>query len=135
MSDMAITSLTALIEILSNDEPDVRRNAVLEDWDESVYKEVILSGDVDLVLVCIQNKTVPLWVLEKLCDHNDDRVRLEVASKRRINEDIQMKLASDSVPEVRARLAYNRSVVPRVLQVLREDINELVRSACESRAT
>jgi len=80
-----------------------------------------------------QNKTVPIENLEELSDSPEWRVRHMIASKNKIPESLQKKLAVDSDPLARSALARNRKVRLNVLLILQEDEDEEIRAMAKER--
>lgn len=72
-------------------------------------------------------ETVPVDILEILSTDADPKVRWMVASKNRLPQHLQLRLANDDDESVRHRIACNKKAIEAVLQVLAVDESELVR--------
>ncbi|WP_231587097.1 hypothetical protein, partial [Paenibacillus sp. E194] len=55
----------------------------------------------------VHNKSIPVEIMGILVDDADERVRFNVATKNRLPEHLQLKLAKDSDNSVRQRILYN----------------------------
>ncbi len=79
------------------------------------------------------NKTVPIEILDILSDDTDERVRFMVASKRKLPEYLQMKLAIDPESGVRHCIASNPKATKKVLEVLMDDEWSVIRELASER--
>lgn len=68
-----------------------------------------------------RNKTVPMQVLERLALDVDPRVRVAVAMKNKLSNDLMLTLAKDSDPSVRERIVYNKNASDDALRLLAQD--------------
>ncbi|MGW8727919.1 hypothetical protein ACWGNF_18045 [Streptomyces sp. NPDC055808] len=81
----------------------------------------------------VQNKTVPLAVLETMIDDPDARVRFMVAMKRKLTPDLLERLARDADESIRMRVAQHRNTSRRTLESLLHDPWGEVRAVVERR--
>ncbi|AOZ90797.1 hypothetical protein [Paenibacillus crassostreae] len=81
----------------------------------------------------VQNKTVPNEILEELTNSDEWRVRHMIASKNKITETIQKKLAIDREVLVRSSIARNKKVKLSVLLLLINDEDEEIRNMAKER--
>ncbi|WP_449602149.1 hypothetical protein [Paenibacillus sp. Marseille-Q9583] len=79
------------------------------------------------------NKSIPIEIMEILADDADERVRFNVATKNRLPENLQMKLAKDLDSSVRKRIVYNKKATFRVLTILLNDDDEDIRVVAKNR--
>ncbi|MFD5019771.1 hypothetical protein ACFWMP_12785 [Paenibacillus sp. NPDC058367] len=79
------------------------------------------------------NKSIPIEIMEILADDADERVRFNVATKNRLPESLQMKLAKDLDSSIRKRIVYNKKVTFRVLTILLNDDDEDIRVLAKNR--
>lgn len=127
-----IESAEQFRDLRESDDPCEYRRAAQEEASLEVWLDVI-SRMPDLRCWVAQNKTVPIAILELLADDPDSRVRWMVASKRKLPESLQLKIAADSDPSIRATLARNPKATERVLKILAHDVTLLVRDAVSLR--
>ncbi|WP_235577104.1 HEAT repeat domain-containing protein [Pseudoalteromonas sp. R3] len=79
-----------------------------------------------------QNKTVPYELLESLTDHPDNRGRIMVARKNKLEEPLMLKLAVDTDEAVRMSIARHKKATLKVLTLLLNDIwSEISNKASE----
>ncbi len=76
--------------------------------DEFVWLSVIMSFP-ELLLQVVRNKNIPAEILAILALHTDASLRMEVAAKRKITQDIFSQLAKDVDENVRYTLLNNAS--------------------------
>jgi len=72
-------------------------------------------------------------VLDILSEHPEWRVRSMIASKNKITEDLQMKLALDIEYFVRSSVVRNKKATLKVLEVLINDEDEEIRIIARDR--
>jgi len=104
-------------------------------WEEApiaVWRDVIRKYP-DMHFWVAQNKTVPNEILEELSDSPEWRVRHMIASKNKIPESLQKKLAVDRDPLVRSALVRNRKIRLNALFILQEDEDEEIRAKARER--
>lgn len=114
-------------------DPDEYLRAAHDEAPMEVWLDVVARMP-DMRFWVAQNKTVPIELLVRLAEDPDPRVRGMVACKRKLPEALQLKLAADSDPSIRCGLAHNAKVTPRVLAILMNDDDELVREAANRRS-
>ena len=81
----------------------------------------------------ILNQTVPNAILVLLARDADWRIRAMVASRRTLSLELFEKLAGDSDPDVRLRIACNSATPYHVLLWLLDDDVDAVRFAAKAR--
>ena len=104
-------------------------------WEEApveVWRDVIRKYP-DMHFWVAQNKTVPIEILEELADSPEWRVRHMIASKNKIPESLQKKLATDKNPLVRSALVTNKKVRLGTLYILLNDEDEEIRFKARER--
>jgi hypothetical protein len=111
---------------------DEYNRAAREEAPIGVWREVIRQYPEMRVWVAY-NKTVPIEILELLSDDEDKRVRNQVASRRKLPEYLQMKLASDTEEFVRIRIACNPKATKKVLEMLLHDSSSTVKGKATTR--
>ncbi|ULL14887.1 hypothetical protein DVH26_10795 [Paenibacillus sp. H1-7] len=72
-------------------------------------------------------------IMEILANDADERVRFNVATKNRLPEHLQLKLAKDSDCSVRKRIVYNKKASIQVLTLLLNDEDEDIRTLAKNR--
>lgn len=97
-----------------------------------VWKEIVREYK-DMHFWVAQNKTVPNEILEELTDSQEWRVRHMIASKNKITELMQKKLANDQEALVRGSIVRNKKVKLSVLELLINDDDEEIRSIAKER--
>jgi hypothetical protein len=105
-------------------------------WDvapPAVWEEVIRSHP-QLKRTVTLNKMLDNATLALLAKDGDDRVRLDVAGKRKLSRELFEKLAADPDDSVRARIAGNRKAPEEIVQRLATDPSRLVREAAFRRS-
>ena len=80
-----------------------------------------------------RNRKSPIEVLRKLAKDERALVRSEVASVRRIPEDIQLLLAEDKEYVVRHSLVYNAKATKTTLEVLSRDTEQAISDKAKER--
>ncbi|WP_438448083.1 HEAT repeat domain-containing protein [Gorillibacterium sp. sgz5001074] len=121
-----IHSAEEFVRLRLSDNPDEYLKAAWEEAPLTVWIKVIEQYP-DMRFWVAHNKTVPLGVLEILADDPCWRVRHMVASKNKLPEHIQLKLAKDGDFSVRQRIVYNKKASLSVLQILAQDVDEEIR--------
>ncbi|CAH1232215.1 hypothetical protein PAECIP111891_06976 [Paenibacillus allorhizoplanae] len=121
-----ISSAEEFVRLRLSDNQDEYLRAA---WDEApieVWLEII-DNYPDMRFWVAQNKMVPAEVLEILAEDPSDRVRCMVASKNKLSERLQLKMALDSDSSVRMRIVMNKKATHSVLIILSEDTDEEIR--------
>lgn len=104
-------------------------------WDEApfeVWLQVIETYP-EMREWVAHNKAIPIEIMEILADDADERVRFNVATKNRLPESLQMKLAKDLDSSIRKRIVYNKKATFRVLTILLNDDDEDIRVLAKNR--
>ncbi|WP_217592955.1 hypothetical protein [Cohnella sp. GbtcB17] len=104
-------------------------------WDAATFEvwvEVIEKYP-ELRFWVAQNKTSE--IMEILSDDPSERVRGMIASKNRLPEHLQIKLAKDIDSSVRERIVYNKKISAVVVQLLVQDEDGSIREKARSRLT
>jgi hypothetical protein len=101
-----ISSAEEFVRLRESEQPDEYRRAADEDAPLDVWFEVI-EAHPGMRAWVLQNKAVPLEVLEILARDPDPQVRAIVASKRKLSPELQLELAVDPDENMRNRLASN----------------------------
>lgn len=104
-------------------------------WDEApseVWLEVIKNYP-NMREWVAHNKSIPVEIMEILANDVDERVRFNVATKNRLPEHLQLKLAKDSDCSVRKRIVYNKKATIQVLTLLLNDEDEDIRTLAKNR--
>lgn len=104
-------------------------------WDEAhleVWLEVIEKYP-DMRKWVAHNKTIPVEIMEILADDSDENVRFTIATKNRLPENLQLKLAKDPESSVRNRIVYNKKATLRALRMLVNDEEEDTRALARQR--
>ncbi|WP_225642593.1 hypothetical protein [Streptomyces werraensis] len=129
-----IETADEFVRLCNSSEPQERRRATLEEASVQVWREVVDQYPEERIGV-VQNKTVPLVILEMLIDDPDNRVRFMVAMKRKLSPDLLERLANDVDESIRLRVAQHRNTSRETLESLREDPWSEVRATVEDRLT
>jgi hypothetical protein len=104
-------------------------------WDEApleVWIEVIEKYP-DMREWVAHNKSIAIKIMEILSDDEDDREKFTIASKNRLPEFLQLKLAKDPDSSVRNRIAFNKKATLKSLEVLLNDEDEEIRVQVKKR--
>ncbi|MGG1556083.1 hypothetical protein [Paenibacillus ferrarius] len=121
-----ISSAEEFVRLRLSDNQDEYLRAVWEEAPIEVWLEII-DNYPDMRFCVAQNKMVPSEVLEILAEDPSDRVRFMVASKNKLSELLQLKMALDSDSSVRMRIVMNKKATYSVLIILSEDKSEEIR--------
>lgn len=127
-----ITSAEEFYQLRTSENQEEYLRAV---WDEAsieVWREVIRRYP-DMHFWVTQNKSVPNEILEELIENPEWRVRHMIASKNKISETIQKKLAIDKEVFVRSALVRNKKIRLNVLLMLLDDEDEEIRNKAKIR--
>ncbi|MYT26436.1 hypothetical protein GTW69_40275 [Streptomyces sp. SID7760] len=127
-----IETADEFVRLCNSSDPSERRRAAFEEAPTQVWMEVIDRYPEERVAV-VQNKTVPLAVLEVMIDDPDTRVRFMVAMKRKLSPDLLERLARDVDESIRLRVVQHRNTSRETLESLRRDPWSEVRAAVEDR--
>lgn len=104
-------------------------------WDEApleVWIEVI-ENHPQMRFWVAQNKSIPHEIMEILSGDSSERVRSMIASKSRLPEYLQIKMAQDHDPLVRQRIVFNKKAFTQVLQLLVQDEDQDIREKANQR--
>jgi hypothetical protein len=99
-----IESAEEFVRLRSSEDPEEYGLAAIEPAPEAVWLEVIARFP-EMRPWVAHNKTVPLSILKILADDEDADVRAAVASKRKLSDELFIRLARDTDEGVRARIA------------------------------
>ncbi|MDK0520027.1 hypothetical protein [Streptomyces sp. ML-6] len=127
-----IETADEFVRLRNSSDPQECRRAAVEEAPAQVWVEVVDRYPEERVAV-VQNKTVPLAVLEILIDDPDARVRFMVAMKRKLSPDLLERLARDVDESIRIRVAQHRNTSRETLESLRKDSWSEVRAAVDDR--
>ena len=127
-----IVSADEFVRLRTSDEPEEYRRAALEDASESVWLDVVEHYP-DMKIWVTRNKTVPLTILRILADDPDVMVREAVASKRKLDRNLFVRLARDPEESVRLSIVRNAKVPQDLLVLLCEDAEPYVRQVARER--
>lgn len=115
----------------------LRDSELKKEYDRSAHEEASLTTWVDVIdrypeyaVWVAHNKTVPLEILERLCDF-DVKTRAAVASKRKLTGPLFERLSKDDSGLVRCAVAANRKAPIRILTCLMFDEEESVSSVAK----
>lgn len=121
-----IESAEEFRRLRSSEDPAEYERAAQEEAPLEVWHDVIARMP-DMRQWVVNNKTVPVSILEQLIDDPDDTVRSFIATKRKLPEELQLRMTRDPDPSIRVRLANNAKVTPAVLEILAKDADPWVR--------
>jgi hypothetical protein len=129
---MVITSAEEFIRLRTSSITAEYNRAAWESAPVEVWWAVIRL-DASMKKWVIHNKTVPIEVLRLLATDADDRIRWNVATKRKLDADLFEQLSRDVDCSVRRQIALNRKVPFEILRQLASDSDALVRDAAQQR--
>lgn len=127
-----IASASEFVEMLNDDDFAVSQGTRYCEAPEEVWFEIIALHPESKENV-VDNKTVPLSVLEVLSRDSDSRIRWGVATKRKLSVPLMNALAKDADASVRKRIACNGSATREVLEGLLLDEDEDIASRVKER--
>ncbi|WP_424567939.1 hypothetical protein [Streptomyces sp. CH-036] len=127
-----IETADEFVRLRNSSDPQECRRAAVEEAPAQVWMEVVDRYPEERLAV-VQNKTVPLAVLEIMIDDPDTRVRFMVAMKRKLSPDLLERLAHDVDESIRMRVAQHRNTSRETLESLRRDPWSEVRAAVDER--
>ncbi len=115
----------------------LRDSAIKAEYDRSAMEEAPIAVWRDVIerfpdhrRWVAHNKTVPVEILEELCEFDSD-VRFFVACKRKLSHSIFESLSKDADTNVRIAISVNRKTPMDILEILFQDLDEEV--ACAAR--
>jgi hypothetical protein len=123
---MMIDSAEEFMRLRWSEDPEEYGRAAHEPAPIEVWEEVVERFPEARIWV-VDNKTVPLAILDRLVSDPDPDVRFSVAMKRKLPSGLLERLAGDSDESVRLRVVMHRNTSVEVIQRLREDPWERVR--------
>ena len=120
----------------------LRESEIEEEYERAATDELPLNVCLDIIARfphkkqwVVINKTVPIEILELLADDEDENVRFEVASKRKLTRDLFLKLSKDPDATVRGRIVFNAKTPIDILRGMYPDswdhLNEPLRKRIE----
>ncbi|MBA2939725.1 hypothetical protein HZF08_15520 [Paenibacillus sp. CGMCC 1.16610] len=127
-----INSAEEFVRLRLSESIDEYLKAAWEDALFEVWLEVIRKYP-DMREWVAHNKTIPVGIMEILADDANERVRFNVATKNRLPEHLQLKLAKDLDCSVRKRIVYNKKATFQVLSLLLNDEDEDIRTLAKNR--
>lgn len=117
-----IYSAEEFVALRSSDIKSEYDRAAMEEAPTAVWREVI-NYYPDYRRWVAHNKTVPLEILEELCEYDAD-TRWFVASKRKLSVLLFERLSLDADSDVRVAICANKKAPLDILQRLVYDTNE-----------
>jgi hypothetical protein len=115
-----INSADEFIQLRQSEDLNMQRRAGNDSADISVWHEIVQRFP-DLKSWVVQNKTIPLEILELLAKDKDPNVRSEVARKRKISDAIFSYLSVDVDENVRYALMCNTKLPLDKKQTIKVD--------------
>lgn len=115
-----INTAEEFVKLRESENPKEYNRAAREPAPIQIWLDVIHDYPNMRVWVA-HNKTVPIEILEILSDDDDNRVRGMVAAKRKLPENIQVKMAADKDESVRLTIARQPKATRTVLELLVND--------------
>jgi hypothetical protein len=117
----------------------LRTSEIKEEYDRSAHDTADISTWTDVIEKypdfkewVIHNKTVPIEILETLTLDNDPKIRIAVARKRKINDNIFLKLSQDNDENVRYALMCNTNLtIDKLMNIKTADSDWLVKQLDE----
>lgn len=125
-----IASADEFVHLRTSADPQDYERASREEASDSVWLEVVARYPGMREWVA-HNKTVPVSILKMLASDDDERVRFQVAQKRKLTADLFDLLSRDPAQCVRERIAWNAKTPRLILSRLAADVDERV--AAEAR--
>ncbi len=123
-----IETTPEFIRLRSSENPDEYSRASSKPASEGTWHQVITSYS-EMAFWVVQNKTVPLSILELLANHVDPRVRSAVARKRKLTYAMFEYLSGDEDESVRLAIALNKKTPLPIIAKLVNDDSLLVANA------
>jgi hypothetical protein len=117
-----IESAEEFVRLRDSEEKAEYDRSALEEAPVSVWRDVIFRYPSYRKWVA-HNKTIPLEILEELCQYEAD-VKIFVAMKRQLSNDLFVRLAADPSAVVRQQVAANKKVPLDLLKNLSLDLDE-----------
>jgi len=117
-----IKSAEEFVRLRDSEEKAEYDRSALEEAPVSVWRDVIFRYPSYRKWVA-HNKTIPLEILEELCRYEAD-VKIFVAMKRQLSNDLFVRLAADPSAVVRQQVAANKKVPLDLLKNLSLDLDE-----------
>lgn len=123
-----IESADEFIRLRTSDSADEQHRATHDSAPLAVWLDV-LARYPDFKVWVVRNKPIPNEVLDLLARDDSERVRREVASRRKLPRQTFELLAADVSENVRYDIAMNRKCPEDIATMLRQDPSSFVRSA------
>jgi hypothetical protein len=117
-----IHSAEEFVALRSSSLKDEYDRAAMEEAPISVWRDVISEFPEYRPWVA-HNKTIPLEILEALCEF-DARTRWFVASKRKLSAELFERLSQDDDPDVRVAICANKKTPLEILEKMTHDSHE-----------
>lgn len=123
-----IASVQEYESIISHDDPNVRRRAILEEADAGTWL-ALLDNRPDLSSEIAMNKLLPPPIVDQLISSLCCRTRSLVAMKRSLSAEQFSRLASDEDESVRLLVVHNKKAPRALLEQLSDDHSVMVSEA------
>src|ERR1700753_1817085 len=122
--------------LMETDVRDEERRLKWASASEETWREIIERYPEYRATVAV-NVTLPASIQLILAKDEDERVRMELAGRRRLSPEVFEILAADAAQSVRCRVCYNRKLPESLLVKLLEDpdswVEECAREGLEMR--
>ena len=127
-----ISSAEEFKALRESEVPEECNRAAHDEAASGVWEEV-LKRYPDLAFWVVQNKTVPIAMLDVLASHRDPNVRCMVARKRKLPGTVMERLAEDPDESVKLAIARNPKVPRYILERLSSDPWQEVRKVAHEK--
>lgn len=127
-----ITSAEEFIALRTSDDPELYLRAAHELAPDVVWLELI-EHHPEMRFWVAYNKTVPMWVPERLASDRDRRVRSMVAMKNKATSALLASLAADEDSGIRLSVACHPNTSAEVLRGMVNDAWEEVANKARER--
>lgn len=127
-----INSAEEFVRLRLSENMDEYLKAAWDDAPFEVWLEVIRKYP-EMSEWVAHNKSIPVEIMEILADDTNERVGFNVATKNRLPEHLQLKLAKDSDCSVRQRIVYNKKATYQVISLLLNDLDDDIRTSAKKR--
>ena len=127
-----ISTVEEFSRLLASQNPEDYQRLRSDIASDEVWSD-ILEKLPEATIWVVRNKTIPLGILRILAKHEDVKIRWEVATKRKLDEELFEILSKDNNETVRVRVAYNKRTPKNILERLAGDGSKLVAEIASSR--
>ena len=115
-----IHSAEEFVELRQSENPEKYLRAANEEATEATWLQIIHQYP-EMAIWVVQNKTIPLSILERLANNISIEVRRAIAMKNKLSPSLYDALSKDVEESIRERIVYNKNTPGDILSRLAQD--------------